>query len=98
MKTNLLLLFVVLISFKTLEAQVTTSAIKANFGVDGELRANFYNGFAQSGTDDWFVFPGTVGAGKGIIDTTGAAAIVARYATDVNFRQILLLQALIKTV
>ena len=88
MKTNLLLLFVVLMSFKKLEAQVTTSAIKANFGIDGELRANFYNGFAQSGTDDWFVFPGTVGAGKGIIDTTGAAAIVARYNTDVNFRQI----------
>lgn len=69
-------------------AQITTSAIKANFGIDGELRANFYNGFSQPGTDDWFNFPGSLGAGKGIIDTTGAAALVARYATDVNYRKL----------
>jgi hypothetical protein len=88
MKTNLLLILALTICTELLEAQITTSAIKANFGVDGELRANFYNGIPQSGTDDWFIFPATGGAGKSIIDTTGAAAMVARYAIDPNFRQI----------
>src|SRR5689334_10567931 len=88
MKTNLLLILTLMICSELLEAQITSSAIKANFGVDGELRANFYNGISQSGTDDWFIFPATGGAGKSIIDTTGAAAMVARYAIDPNFRQI----------
>jgi hypothetical protein len=87
---RVLILAVGLYSLPTLalKAQITTSAIRANFGIDGELRANFYNGFVQPGTDDWFNYPGTIGAGKGIIDTTGAAALVARYATDVNYRQL----------
>ena len=86
MKTNLLLLLILLMGSKLLEAQQITPAIKANFGVDGDLRANYY-GFPQPGTDDWFMFPGSVGAGKSIIDTTGAAALVARYAIDPAYRQ-----------
>jgi hypothetical protein len=63
-------------------AQITTPVIKSGFGVDGDLRANFYNNFATSGNDDWFSTGGT--GGVPIIDTTGAAAIVAGYASDIS--------------
>ena len=69
-------------------AQVATPITKANFGIDAELRAYFYNGFAQPG-DDWFTqVAGTEPlAGMYVIDTTGAAAIMARYAVDPAFRR-----------
>lgn len=61
-------------------AQITTPVIRANFGVDADLRANFYNGFLSAGNDDWFN-NGAGGSGKFMIDTTGAAFIVNRYAS-----------------
>ena len=64
-------------------AQITTPIIKAAFGVDADLRANFFNGFVQSGNDDWFN-NGTAGTGNFVIDTTGAAAIVAGYLSDAS--------------
>lgn len=63
-------------------AQITTPVIKSGFGVDGDLRANFYNNFATSGNDDWFTTGGV--GGTYIIDTTGAAAILAGYASDIS--------------
>jgi hypothetical protein len=68
-------------------AQITTAVIKANFGVDADVRANYFNGTLQPGNDDWFNYPNTNGIGTFMIDTTGAAAIVARYATDMAFRR-----------
>ncbi|KAA9038493.1 T9SS type A sorting domain-containing protein [Ginsengibacter hankyongi] len=68
-------------------AQTVTPSLKAGFGIEGELRANFYNNFAQSGNDDWFNM-GTPGSGAFVIDTTGAASIVSRYASDPSFRQL----------
>lgn len=85
---QLLLLVILLLYFVNLRAQITTPVINANFGVDAELRANFFNNFVQSGNDDWFIMPGTAGIGKHVIDTTGAAAMVARYTVDPPFRQI----------
>lgn len=83
MKNFLLLLVgVVILSVGTI-AQITTPIIKAGFGVDAELRANFFNGFVQSGNDDWFN-NGTAGTGVFVIDTTGAAAVVAGYLSDVS--------------
>ena len=82
MKHFLLSLWVVLFSFLC-SAQITTPIIKAAFGVDADLRANFFNGFVQSGNDDWFN-NGTAGTGNFVIDTTGAAAIVAGYLSDAN--------------
>jgi hypothetical protein len=64
-------------------AQITTPIIKAGFGVDADLRAKFWNGFVQSGNDDWFD-NGTLGIGNFVIDTTGAASIVAGYLSDVS--------------
>lgn len=81
MKTPLLCLFVL---YSIIAAgQITTPIIKAAFGVDADLRANYFNGFIQSGNDDWFN-NGTAGTGQFVIDTTGAAAIRAGYASDLS--------------
>lgn len=83
MKNFLLLLVgVVILSVHTI-GQITTPIIKAGFGVDADLRTNFFNGFVQSGNDDWFN-NGTAGTGVFVIDTTGAAAVVAGYLSDVS--------------
>jgi len=66
----------------SLNAQITTPVIRAAFGVDADLRANFFNGFIQSGNDDWFN-NGTAGTGRFVIDTAGAAKVVAGYLSDV---------------
>src|SRR5690349_12666719 len=68
-----------------INGQITTPIIKANFGVDADLRANFFNGSITTGNDDWWRNNGTVG--EGIIDTTGAAFINSRYAVDPVFRR-----------
>ena len=80
----LFLLLAVLVPGLT-KAQITTPIIKANFGVDADLRANFFNGFTSAGNDDWFN-NGTAGMGAFIIDTTGAAAILSRYASQPSTR------------
>lgn len=67
-----------------LNAQITTPVIKARFGVDGELRANFFNSLVQAGNDDWFNLNAADTSGKYVIDTAGAAAIVAGYLADVS--------------
>lgn len=81
MKQLLLSLFLLLtFTAHQLSAQVTTAQIKAGFGVDADLRSNFFNGFLQAGNDDWF--SNTVGGGGvSIIDTTGASYILNRYTT-----------------
>lgn len=81
LKSTILLLFWGLQS----NAQITTPIIKAFFGVDADLRANYFNSSIQS-NDDWF-HNGNSGAGIQIIDSTGAAATVARYVTDINYRR-----------
>jgi len=67
-------------------SQITTPIIKAGFGVDADVRARFFNGVLQT-SDDWFLLAGTPGTsinGEFVIDTTGAAAILAGYLTDVS--------------
>jgi hypothetical protein len=67
-----------------LNAQITTPIIKARFGVDGDVRANYFNGAVQTGNDDWYNLVPTDTSGKGVIDTTGAAVILAAYRADVS--------------
>src|SRR5690606_29314410 len=69
-------------------AQITTPIMKSGFGVDGELRTNFFNNIAQSGNDDWFRFIPSFGTGRFVIDTTGAAALMSEYNTNPNSRKI----------
>ena len=84
MKTSLLIgLFFTCCSSLYLNAQITTPVIRANFGVDADLRANYYNGLLQSGNDDWYN-NGTPGTGQFVIDTAGAAAVVAGYLSDAS--------------
>jgi len=78
--------FVFLFFTPFLFSQVTTPSIRANFGVDADLRANFFNGAVVTGNDDWFRNNGTIG--EFIIDTTGASFILSRYAADPNSRRI----------
>lgn len=59
-------------------AQITSPQIKANFGVEADLRANFFNGFVVNGNDDWF--SNLAGTGRGVIDTTGAAFLLKQYS------------------
>jgi len=66
-------------------SQIITPSIDANFGVDADLKANYYNNFISvDGDDDWFL--NNTLSGIGVIDTTGAAAIVAQYASSTAFR------------
>ncbi len=60
------------------DAQITTPQIKSNFGVDADLSANYFNAAITGNTDDWF-HDGTLGSGFGIIDTTGATALLNDY-------------------
>lgn len=69
-------------------AQITTPEKKANFGVDADLRSNYFNFSNDPDNDDWFTYPSDPGNGIFIIDTTGAASILSQYATDANFRQL----------
>ena len=85
MKQLLLSLFlVVALTNQTLTAQITYAQKKARFGVEADLRSNFYGGFLEVGSDDWFSQNNITGTGVGqfIIDTTGAAGIVARYTSQ----------------
>ena len=80
---NTLLLLILLTSIFA-NGQITTPIVKANFGVDGDLRANYLQGTGVTGSaDDWFN-NGTLGTGRNVIDSTGAAAIVAGYNSDVS--------------
>jgi hypothetical protein len=83
-QTLLLTLLLLMVGFAS--AQIVTPVIKANFGVDADLKANFFNGAPDPGNDDWFN-DGTPGSGVFVIDTTGAAAIMTQYALDSNARK-----------
>ena len=82
MRTILLLL--ILITSICASAQITTPVVRANFGVDGDLRANYLTSIGVTGSaDDWF-WDATPGTGRNVIDTTGAAAIIQGYNTDAS--------------
>ena len=70
-------------------AQITVPVIRGAFGVDGELRSQFYNNLVQIGNDDWFNQRTAVAdTGRFVIDTNGAAAMVARYNTNLPSRRL----------
>lgn len=83
MKKYFYILF--LLASHNIYGQITSPAIRANFGVDADLRANFFNQVDTNNGDDWFNYNNSQ-TGVATIDTTGAAAIVSRYATDPGFR------------
>src|SRR4026207_1225817 len=80
-----ILLSVLLVASIFAQAQITSPVIRANFGVDADLRSNYYNGFLQAGNDDWFG-NGDPGPGTFIIDTTGAYFLKQKYLSTPSFR------------
>jgi hypothetical protein len=88
MKTTYRILLLILAIPLTHQGQIITPVIKANFGVDADLRCNYFNGLVQSGNDDWFKLPGSIGTGQFIVDTTDAAAILAGYIANPNLRKL----------
>ncbi|TWI80427.1 putative secreted protein (Por secretion system target) [Lacibacter cauensis] len=68
-----------------ISAQITTPMVRANFGLDADLRHNFFNGAVLSGNDDWFS-NADAGTGVFVIDTTGAAAIYSTYTSNPSSR------------
>jgi hypothetical protein len=79
MKKIALYMYFVLAAFSSSYAQITSPAIRANFGVDADLRANFFDSFVEAGSDDWF--RNNAGPGNFIIDTTGAAYLMSQYSS-----------------
>ena len=65
----------------TMQAQITFPVVRANFGVEADLSANFFNNTTQPAVDDWFS-NGLTGTGRGVIDTAGAAALLAGYTSN----------------
>ncbi len=63
------------------DAQITVPVVKANFGIEADLSSNFYNNVTQPAVDDWFS-NGYIGTGKSVIDTSGAAALLAGYTSN----------------
>lgn len=59
--------------------------VRANFGLDADLRHNFFNGALLSGNDDWFS-NADAGTGVFVIDTTGAAGIYSAYTSNPSSR------------
>jgi Secretion system C-terminal sorting domain len=82
MKIFQLSLLLIVLNIKYCNAQIITPIIKASFGIDADLRCNYFNGLVQSGNDDWFKLPSSVGTGEYMIDTTGAAFLLAQYASN----------------
>lgn len=76
-----LLWFVCIIATTGGFSQIITPQIKANFGVEADLSANFYNNAPTAAVDDWFRNV-SIGTGRQVIDTTGAYNIVQRYFTQ----------------
>lgn len=79
MKSSSLFVLLLICIGKSVSSQVTSPAIRANFGVDADLRANFFNSFVQAGNDDWFL--NDAGPGTFVIDTTGASYILQQYTS-----------------
>ncbi|HEX9955975.1 MAG TPA: hypothetical protein VGA96_01925, partial [Fibrella sp.] len=69
-----------------------TPQVIANFGQEGDVNANYRiptsGTFNAAGTDDWFYRAAYPGTGRGIIDTTGTAALRAFYQNTANNRNI----------
>ncbi|MEX0636074.1 MAG: hypothetical protein WD135_04840, partial [Ferruginibacter sp.] len=64
-----------------MKAQITFPVVRANFSVEADLNANFFNNTAQPAVDDWFSNDQT-GSGRAVIDTNGAAALMAGYLSN----------------
>lgn len=84
----LLQIILLLLFIGTAKAQITSPIIKANFGIEADLRANYFSNSILDGNDDWFNQSLSPFTGLGVIDTTGAAYIASKYSSDPSFRKL----------
>ncbi len=87
MKTILPFSLFIIITINTAFGQITTAIVKANFGIEADVSSNYYNNLPQPAVDDWFN-NGYSGTGQFIIDTTGAASLIAGYITNPATRKL----------
>ncbi len=87
MKKILQVIIIIIGSCQAVSAQIVVATVRANFGVEADLSANYYNNTTTPAVDDWFN-NGYAGSGRGVIDTTGAAAIVAGYFSNPASRKL----------
>lgn len=85
MKKSIQLLLIIAALHNPVMGQITTPIVKANFGVEADLSSNYFNNLTQPAVDDWFG-RGYSGTGQSMIDSTGAAAIIAGYLANVANR------------
>lgn len=71
--------------FTALSAQIISPEIKAGFGIDADLQNNYFKGIPTTGNDDWFT-KNLTGSGISVIDTSGAASLLAGYNNNVASR------------
>ncbi|WP_205508700.1 T9SS type A sorting domain-containing protein [Longitalea arenae] len=67
-------------------AQISAPVIRGKFGVDADVQNNWFNnaGYTLAGNDDWFFRNGTTATSTFVIDTAGAAAILAQYGMGIG--------------
>lgn len=86
MKTTVPFFLAILLLTGPARSQITSPVIRANFGVDADLKANYFYATALAGSDDWFK-QSESGIGDFVIDTTGAASILSQYNASVANRR-----------
>jgi hypothetical protein len=73
-----------LVSATCAQAQITSPVIRGKFGVDADMQSNWFNYGVLAGNDDWYYRNGSSSSSVFVIDTTGAAAMVAQYASGIG--------------
>jgi hypothetical protein len=79
--------FLLLLTSTTwMQAQITSPIVKGKFGVDADVQNNWFNNalYTAVDNDDWFYQNGSSSSSVFVIDTTGAANIVAQYAAGIG--------------
>ena len=79
--------FLLLLTSTTwIQAQITSPIVRGKFGVDADVQNNRFNNavFTAVDNDDWYYRNGSSSSSVFVIDTTGAANIVAQYAAGIG--------------
>src|SRR5438046_2424330 len=90
MKKLIIILLACLVGIGSTHAQITAPLFPAFFGVDGEVKAGYFNGLPAlpEKSHDWFSQLAWPATNRQIIDTTGASFIESQYLTNTNFRRL----------
>lgn len=79
-----LTILLLLTSAGWVHGQITTPIVRGKFGVDADVQSNWFNNGALAGNDDWYYRNGSSSSSVFVIDTTGAAGILAQYTAGIG--------------